>query len=346
MAINFTDFSRAPILQNKFAESLGNLFENFAQGQQIGALPQKLRDEAKQRELANKMKTLELEQAPEKFDLEKRYKEALKQKALQMIGGRELTPVGELRNFVYANPQATKEEIRQKNSELQNLYQAGKKASAEHIDKLTNTQDRRDQTNQGKLLAELKDVEDGFIPGTDRNQSFENKAQQDFYRNQYQDKLLKERTDTQQRNRSLNAGLVDNTFDQINVENMVRYSGLMNKIQQKIDQNIPLTKQDDDNFTKFREEMAKVNTLNKQLRQFYGDSISPSNLQKIEAMINPTNWQTSPKVAAAEFEALKKLVKQETALYRVSMTSLSNAVNPQNENKSEANLSSDPLGLF
>lgn len=52
MATNFTDFTRMPQPNNPLAE-LGNLIPNFATGLQAGAMPQRIRDEAQARALAN-----------------------------------------------------------------------------------------------------------------------------------------------------------------------------------------------------------------------------------------------------------------------------------------------------
>src|SRR5574338_1270135 len=65
MAINFTDFSRAPIQESPLA----NLWENAFKGYQMGRAPSIMNEEQKQRELANQLKQLEVEHKPKEFEL-------------------------------------------------------------------------------------------------------------------------------------------------------------------------------------------------------------------------------------------------------------------------------------
>lgn len=66
MAINFTDFSRAPILESP----VKNMFENALKGYQISQEPAKMQEEQTARQLANKFKQLEVEHKPKEFELD------------------------------------------------------------------------------------------------------------------------------------------------------------------------------------------------------------------------------------------------------------------------------------
>lgn len=85
MAINFTDFSRAPIQDSPWSNALENAFKGY----QLSQMPSQMKDEAQKRQLANAMSQLKLEQEPERFDKEQAYKDALIKKAQQtdMTGG-------------------------------------------------------------------------------------------------------------------------------------------------------------------------------------------------------------------------------------------------------------------
>lgn len=139
MAVQFTDFSRAPLVDSPFK----NLLENVFKGYQLGQMPAKLAEEQKQRQLGNQLKQLEVEHKPkelelndqqkmlanaihkkalehadEKFQLEKDYKTALIQKALQTKVGGSTKANGELANFIVSHPEATQEDIRKAYDEI------------------------------------------------------------------------------------------------------------------------------------------------------------------------------------------------------------------------------------
>ena len=133
MAIQFTDFSKAPLLDSPAK----TIFEDVLKGYKMGAEPAKMKQETTQRELANKLKGLEVEHKPkeyelsdkqkslanalqskalehydEKFGLERDYKKALIQKALQKNVGGNVKANGELANFMVSHPNASEDEIR------------------------------------------------------------------------------------------------------------------------------------------------------------------------------------------------------------------------------------------
>lgn len=82
MAINFTDFSKAQILDSPVKD----MFENAFKGYSMSQIPGKLADEKKQRELANQLKSLEVEHKPKEYalnDQQKSLANALNSKALE-----------------------------------------------------------------------------------------------------------------------------------------------------------------------------------------------------------------------------------------------------------------------
>lgn len=63
MAVQFTDFSRAPLIDSPW----NNIFQKVMQGYQMGRMPAQLRQEEQAKNLANQMSQLRLEQAPQEF---------------------------------------------------------------------------------------------------------------------------------------------------------------------------------------------------------------------------------------------------------------------------------------
>ena len=344
MAINFTDFSKAPLQDAPYK----NIFENVLKGYQISKEPAKMREEQSARELANQLKKLEAEHKPkeyalsdsqkslanalnskalehydEKYNLEKEYKQAQINKnnrPASATGALKLT--GDIANYKLTHPEASDDDVRAFADRLLESKINHTNSGTERANVLNATQDQRGQTQQGKLLTEAKDIQDGFLPGTGRSQKFDNPELQKFYQDQYDLKLQKERSDSVTRNRAIYAGLVDNTFDSINVDKLVQYSGIEGEINKRLAQGQLVPEDEQKKYREYKEEQAKVQVLAKQIRQFYGDSISPGNLKKLEEISNPAKWSESPAAAKAEFEAFKKIVKQETGIYRLSLKSI------------------------
>lgn len=139
MAIQFTDFSKAPLLDSPFK----NIFEDVLKGYKMAKEPGKMQQESEQRELANKAKKLEVEHKPkeyalgdqekglanamkskalehyeEKFGLERDLKKAQIQKALQTKLGGNVKANGELANYMVSHPGASEDEIRKAYEEI------------------------------------------------------------------------------------------------------------------------------------------------------------------------------------------------------------------------------------
>lgn len=82
MAIPFTDFSRAPLLESPWK----NAFEDVLKGYKMSQEPAKMREEQSARQLANKLKELDVEHKPKEYELNDQGKSlanALQSKALE-----------------------------------------------------------------------------------------------------------------------------------------------------------------------------------------------------------------------------------------------------------------------
>jgi len=89
-----------------------DVVENAFNGYKMGRAPATMDLEDKQKELANSLKQIEVDNKPAELDLERRYKEALinKANALAQGGGHAAKPSGDFNNFMIAHPNATEEE--------------------------------------------------------------------------------------------------------------------------------------------------------------------------------------------------------------------------------------------
>ena len=139
MAIQFTDFSKAQLLDSPAK----TIFEDVLKGYQMSQVPGQMKQEATAKDLANSLKKLEVEHKPkeyalndqgkslanalhskalehyeEKFGLERDLKKAQIQKALQKNVGGNAKANGELANFIVANPGASQEDIKKAYEEI------------------------------------------------------------------------------------------------------------------------------------------------------------------------------------------------------------------------------------
>ncbi len=139
MAIQFTDFSKARLLDSP----MKNIFEDVLKGYQMSQEPAKMKQESSARELANSLKKLDVEHKPkeyalgdqqkslanalqskalqhyeEKFGLERDLKKAQIQKALQTHIGGNVKANGELANYMVSHPGASQDDIRKAYEEI------------------------------------------------------------------------------------------------------------------------------------------------------------------------------------------------------------------------------------
>ena len=145
MAINYPDFLNAKIQTPWYAHAL----EDALKGYKMAKEPAKMAEEAKQRELANKQtditnktKQQDLENAPAKNDLEKRYKEALINAANAKANrppGSALKPSGNTGNIAWIHDQL-------KNPDLDPEFRKELETEKKNIQ--ANPEVRRERTEQ------------------------------------------------------------------------------------------------------------------------------------------------------------------------------------------------------
>ena len=73
-------------------------------------------------------------------------------------------------------------------------------------------------------------------------------------------------------------------------------------------------------YSKYLKYMVNKDMLATQIRQFYGDSVQPAMLNKLEELANPISWRTNPKAALIKFNALKTTLEREIDTYKDQAT--------------------------
>jgi hypothetical protein len=133
---------------------------------------------------------------------------------------------------------------------------------------------------------------------------------------------LKQTTDSATRQKNLYATNVEKTIDNINVDDLTKYSGVKGATEYASEKSKDaLGFPTSDDFKKFNEAMNASQFLASQARQFYGESIQPGMRKKLEDLTNPSSWMRSPETAKTLFNNTKKILGQEMQTYRDAMKS-------------------------
>lgn len=117
--------------------------------------------------------------------------------------------------------------------------------------------------------------------------------------------------------KNLYANNIDKTIENINLDDLTHYNGPMGQFKLKSEQALDAAGQDTSpEYQKYKEAEAKFNFLTNQVRQFYGDSIQPSAMEKLQEKIDPRGAFRSSKIGKAAFNSAKDLLKKELQTYR------------------------------
>ncbi len=337
MAIQFTDFSRAPL--NTQESPFKNLLEDVFKGYKMGAEPYKMKQESTERELSNKLKGLEVEHKPKEYalgDQEKGLANALKSKALEhyeekfgMARDLNKARIDKLNNKAttnvvkpngkVANIAWVKEQLKDPNidPEYANQLKQALVDEQEHIEtttargkKLNETQYKRDATPITKQYDEIKSIQNGKFPGTDRDLSPEeqSKMQSSLMLN-----IVKQTTDPKTREKLINANNMNITLDSVDPKKLTYYSGIEGQFVDKpLDAILEGFGEGSPQYQDYIHETNKATFAAKQMRQYLGDSIQPSAQDKLDKLTKPEAWNVSPKTAEENFNFMRDLYKKES----------------------------------
>jgi hypothetical protein len=140
-------------------------------------------------------------------------------------------------------------------------------------------------------------------------------------RKAYEQAIGKGTTDAAIRNKIPYAENVKITMDSIVPEDLVQYSGPEGSYKFGVDSIKAALGKPPPEFMAYQTALTGAKTLSKQLRQFWGDSIQPSAMDKIDQLTNPSEWKKNPQVALQQFNQLKKITDQELQTFKTAGTS-------------------------
>jgi hypothetical protein len=179
---------------------------------------------------------------------------------------------------------------------------------------LMDTQGKRFATPEGKRAQEEAEIDQGVMPGSavgNRTGTTLRPDQQERLKGMYKLKDLKDVTDTGVRQRILYGKNVEKTVDNLNVDNLTTYSGLKGATELVKDSLASAQGNASPKYIAYKESLVAANTLAKQVRQFYGDSITPSVQNDLKKLTNSSSWIEDPKAAKARFNKFKHILKTE-----------------------------------
>lgn len=321
------NFAAIPPQGNSFLRDLvPNLMNAIKGGMQLRQMPEQMERQAQSEELANQLNQLKVNEEPQRF-----MNAAQAQQFKALLQGAQANRMNkEINSPFYGLPpgdagQAVAGRILKDRPEFagayadyvknQDLNTANTQSNIAYRDKLVNTLDKARATPLGKSELELNEIKNGLMPGTDGKVKLTPDEQQ-VLQGQYELKMQKEVSDSDSRKRALFASNGDKTLDQINPKHLTYYSGVAGAAKLAKDQfNSALGKPSED-FMNYQKALTLSNLLAKQVRQFYGDSITPQIQEKLGVLTNPTSWKNDPKVAIENFNTFKDIFKKEKSTYR------------------------------
>lgn len=184
---------------------------------------------------------------------------------------------------------------------------------------LIESQPKRYASATAKLAQEENEISQGIMPGTSTGGKEGVKLtpeQQEKLQGQYGLKQLKNVTDTDVRKRILYANNMEITLNNLNPEHLTSYSGIEGAVDLLRDKSNALRGKILPRYQNYKKALVAAKTLSKQVRQFYGDSITPEIQKGLDQLTNPSSWLEHPQVANARFNAFKNILNTEAQTFK------------------------------
>ncbi len=117
--------------------------------------------------------------------------------------------------------------------------------------------------------------------------------------------------------KNLYANNIDKTIDNVNLDDLTRYNGPIGQLKLKEQQGLDVVgKPTSEEYKKYKEAESKFNFLSNQVRQFYGDSIQPTAMERLQEKLDPRGGFKSSNTGKTSFNSTKDLLKKELQTYR------------------------------
>src|SRR3990167_3964137 len=322
MPINYPNLpqhlTRDEVGSPDLGEAIRSVFKTAGMGMEAAYKPKTLQEALLHSQLQNKLTQGNIDMLPYRQRLLEAQTQRQSQLADQPYGGMLSGMAKEaygIAQMTGQDPQEVAQKLYQnklQQSDILNQYRQG----------LLETQGTRALSPFGKLQREEEDVMAGYEPGTNRQVQISPDRQEELT-GQYQLLRQKSATDADTRKRNLLATNVEKTVDLINPKHLAAFSGIKGSAKFKSEQakSVMAPGSESQEFQDYMEAANKAQLLAHQVRQFYGDSIQPAMLAKLEKLANPSTWNTSPQMAENLFNSFTDLLDQEMKTYRHALKS-------------------------
>lgn len=200
--------------------------------------------------------------------------------------------------------------------QAKSMYDLEQKSTQSRVDYqniLSNTANKRFSTPLAKTVQELEDIKNGNLPGTKTPMTEEQKQ---IYQGMYGLELVKKTTDLDTRKKNLYSHNMDITLSQIDPKALTNYSGIAGGMKLLADKRDSLMGKSVPAYEAYERSMTAAKTLAKQVRQFYGDSITPTVQEGLKELTNPTSWLKNPNVALQKYNQFVQLLTSESKTYQ------------------------------
>ena len=180
---------------------------------------------------------------------------------------------------------------------------------------LIESQRKRASTPLGKMELERKEVEQGFMPGTNGEVELTPEEQQTMLV-RYELATEKSLNDPKTRERISFANNIHKTIKNINLDDLTQYGGIIGQSKKTLDQLLSAGSITREEYARYEESKTNADLLAKQSTQFYGDSIQPAATEAIKFLANPESWKINPEIARRKIESFIATLESESETYR------------------------------
>lgn len=175
-------------------------------------------------------------------------------------------------------------------------------------------------TGLGKLYNELQEVEEGYLPGTNGTVALDPEQQQEL-RDRYNLQIQKTTTDSGTRKTVLQGQNLLKSIDASNIDALTRYSGPQGAAKLAVEKAKDISGNGSEEYYQYLEAAQAVELEAKEIRQFFGDSITPTVQEALHNMVNATSLTKSPEAAKRMIQKSRDTIRKQVATFEKALKS-------------------------
>lgn len=305
---------------------LGNIVSNYYKGQELADTPRKLAAQKLRDELMNSiLQTQEQYAGPmaqlglEKGQLENKYYGRGKESeiAKNLAAAQHYKDVSAGRTFA---PSTLGKLIQEKNDLAAKNPNDPLIAEYDRVIKTLAGGKQYAPSSIGKLANELLQVQEGFLPGSNGTVPLTSDQQQQLT-NQYMLQMQKSSTDQATRTTVLRGQNLLKSINASNIDDLTRYSGPAGAAKLKLEQGKDLIGNPSEEYLRHLDALQAAKLEAKEVRQFFGDSITPGVQDALYEMVNATSLTKSPEAAKRMIQKSRDTIKKQVDTFAKALSS-------------------------